>query len=132
MSQSLPVRRLVSGLCLMPPSGHGISTRVAHTLTIPAGCCPVSHNPREGSTLTLWYRTAGETLEVYSLAALLRRFVGGFPGIGPYPPERNMEGMVQLACQMAADGLRVPVSFNARILLDTGEMRLRGTATPCP
>jgi hypothetical protein len=112
---------------------HGaIPTKVSHAVLLPPVCCPVSKNPKVGSTLRLSYAPGDRSLEVYSLSALLRRFVGGYPGsvCGTYPAERNMEGMIQLVAQMSADALGVPVSARAHCLLDTGEMIVRGRATP--
>lgn len=121
-----------SGLRTMPLTGPRLpGAVVVHVVSFPSDCCPVSHNPREGSTLTLRYRPTDCTLEVYALQAVLRQFRGGFPGAGRYPAERNMEGSVTLLAQMAADALGVPVRVRARLLLDTGAMRVVCEAQPC-
>jgi hypothetical protein len=109
---------------------HGaVALRERHTVDIPP-CCPVSGNPKAGSTLTLMYRPGAWVLEVYALRSLVARFRGGFPGVGRYPAERNMEGMVQLVAQMAADALAVPVRARAELVLDAGRMILTARALP--
>jgi hypothetical protein len=108
-----------------------VHLRQQHTVALPP-CCPVSGNPREGSTLTLAYEPAGWCLEVYSLRRVVSRFVGGWGGTPEYPPERNMEGMVATLAQMAADALAVAVEFDADLVLDVGPMRLTGSAEPQP
>src|SRR5882724_12777835 len=126
------VLHVASGLRVMPRSYHEIYFVLCHRVELPPACCPVSKNPSAGSTLSLRYTPENSTLEVYSLRSLLNRFVGGYPGseCGTYPPERNMEGMVQLVAQMAADALQVSVRFRSVILLDTGEFRITGFAEP--
>jgi len=122
-----------SGLLTMPVSERLIWGRtVAHTVPLPPKCCPVSDNPIEGSTITLEYQPGAHTLEVYSLTKLLQLFVGGFAGNGYYPPERNMEGMVELIAQMAADALKCPVTFTSHVLLtkNCGTMKISGVARP--
>lgn len=103
-----------------------------HRVELPPVCCPVSKNPKEGSWLSLRYAPDEWVLEVYSLQALLKKFVGGYPGspCGRYPSERNMEGMITLVSQMVSDALSVPVHYRALCLLDTGELDIRGKVSP--
>jgi hypothetical protein len=125
------VRRHESGLRVQRVTGSPVRLHQQHTVALPP-CCPVSENPRAGSALTLSYLPAGWCLEVYSLRHLIQgEFAGGFKGKGRYAPERNMEGMITHLAQMAADALAVRVRYDARLVLDTGEMRLRGKAVPC-
>lgn len=121
--------RHVSGLRVMVRAYPNVPTVSAHEVLLPVNCCPRSGNPL-GGMLRIQYAPARTVLEVYSLKALLMRFVGGFPGVGPYPAERNMEGMIQLVAQMAADALEVPVRARAIALLDTGAMRVICRAIP--
>ena len=124
------VRKHESGLRVQRVTGPAV--RAYQRLVVPLPpCCPVSGNPREGSTLTLAYLPEGWCIEVYSLQQVLRRFVGGWRGTERYPAERNMEGMVALLAQMAADALQRRVRFRAELVLDTGKMTFRGAATPC-
>lgn len=109
------------------PSKEGLIT---DTVALPP-CCPVSKNPKEGSTVTLFYRPQGKALEVYSLRRLVRMFVGGFKGFGPYPAERNMEPMIGLIAKIAADHLGCPVRYRADLILDTGLKKVSGRALPC-
>jgi hypothetical protein len=127
----------VSGLRTMPhPAGMAASIDV--TVPLPS-CCPVSGNPQEGSSLTLSYRPRGRVIETYSLEAVVKQFKRGFPGVGPVGPdgtrllyraERNMEGMVHLLCQMAADAAGVRVRARADLILDTGAMVISTRAVP--
>jgi NADPH-dependent 7-cyano-7-deazaguanine reductase QueF len=111
------------------PVTHSARMACRHRILLPP-CCPVSGNPQEGSALTLRYVPNRATLEVYSLESLVRQFIGGFDGDERYPAERNMEGMVQLIAQMAADALCVSVRFRARLVLDAGQMEIAGEACP--
>lgn len=117
------------GLRTQALTGPDVRTIQSHTVALPA-CCPVSGNPRDGSTLTLIYRPADVVLEVYSVGQLLRRFVGGWAGTERYPAERNMEGMIRLLAQMAADAVGVRVTARAHLVLDAGLMRVYGRAEP--
>lgn len=124
------VRGHASGLRVQEVTGPKVRAVESHTLALPP-CCPVSGNPRGGSAVTVRYRPNGWCLEVYSLARVVAEFTDGFPGRGPYPPERNMEGMIGLLAQMAADALGVPVHAHASLVLDAGGMDLRVRAVPC-
>lgn len=115
-----------SGLRTMPSSSVA---QVRHTVALPV-CCPISKNPREGSTLTVVYQPSGSVLEVYSVVAVVNLFRGGFPGAGKYRAERNMEGMIDLLAQMAADAVGVPVRVQADLVLDAGGMRITTKANP--
>lgn len=119
-----------SGLRVQAVTGPDIWTCEQNVIRLPV-CCPISGNPRDGSTLTLTYLPKGWCIEVYSLNQLAERFVGGWKGNEHYPAERNMEGMIRLLVQMAADALGQPVSGRAHLVLDTGEMRIRTKAKPC-
>lgn len=91
------------------------------TVNLPS-CCPISGNPQKGSTLRLSYRQTGVVLETYSLDSVVKSFKGGFKGVGGYPEERNMEGMICLLCKMASDALGTRVRAYADLILDTGPM----------
>lgn len=121
--------RHVSGLRTMPHAPE-LDAVVKTTVPIPASLCPVSGNPQSGSELSLRYRPVGSVLETYSLAELLKMFRNGFPGVGPYRAERNMEGLVHLVCQMCADALGTRVVTCARLNLDTGTMRVVTRCNP--
>lgn len=89
---------------------------VKHTLQLPE-CCPVSRNPRPGSTLTIVYRPTTAVLEVYSLRRLIDSFRGGAPD-----GTRNMEAMVQRIHQLCCEALPdIAVRTRAAIILDTGD-----------
>lgn len=123
----LPVH--ASGFRLMPRAHDAVGIRQHHSVELPE-MCPVSHNPRPGSILTLSYTPDRWVLEVYGLRVVAHRFVGGFDGNEHYPAERNMEGAIQLIAQMAADAVVVPVRARADLVLDAGRMRLTVIARP--
>lgn len=118
-----------TGLFIMPMATHKATLSVEHVLELPV-CCPVSGNPKTGSKLSLYYPPDKWVIEVYSLKALVSRFVGGFESTEYYPSERNMEGMCQLIAQMCADAIDTGVEFRADLVLDAGGMVLTGSATP--
>ena len=91
-----------AGLLIMPCDTHGGSMVMTHKCNIPASCCPISKNPKAGSTIAFTYTPDGWVVEVYSLDALMKEFQGGYKGNDHYPAERNMEGMCQLLCRMVS------------------------------
>ena len=100
-----------------------------HTLPLPS-CCPVSGNPHPGSSIRISYRAAARVLEVYSLGAYLRSFVGGHPsGV------RTMEGMIQQVASDCVEALGVSVAVRASVQLlaepiidrEYGKVRLDGS-----
>jgi len=117
------------GFSTVEVSGPRIGILEEHVIGLPQ-CCPVSQNPRAGSTLRLTYEECGRCLEVYSICDTVRGFVGGWDGNERYPAERSMEGMIATLAQMAADVLGVPVTFRADLVLDVGGLRLSGRAEP--
>jgi hypothetical protein len=121
-----------SGLRSQRVTGPDAEIMHRHILPLPP-MCPVSGNPREGSTLILSYLSSGWCLEKYSLSRLLRRFNGGWKGTPRYPAERNMEGAAKLIAKMAADAVGVPVRAHVRLKLDGGprdRITLRVAAAP--
>jgi hypothetical protein len=87
--------------------------------------CPVSHNPRQGSGLTVIYKGADTFLEVASLRALVDSYCGGRGEV------RSMEGMIQEIAQKCADVLQVQVEVTTFLLLDPDQiMRLKCYAFP--
>lgn len=119
-----------TGLLIMPCSLHGGSMTMTHICNIPTPCCPVSKNPKAGSTIAFTYSPHEWVVEVYSLEALVKKFQGGFIGNDYYPSERNMEGMCQLLCRMVCDSIGVTVCYTADINLDCGGMILKGQCHP--
>lgn len=123
------VEKHESGLRVQELTGPAMSTTESHTVALPP-CCPISGNPQAGSTLRITYRPTVRVLEVYSLVQLVGRFKGGWKGTERYPAERNMEGMIRMLAQMAADALGTPVSVRADLVLDAGAMTIRAKAEP--
>lgn len=80
-------------IATLPNNTSGMRLFMAHTLAIPP-CCPVSRNPLAGSTFTICYRARVDVLEVYSLKAYIRDFVGGYRGVTGEIEIRTMEGMI--------------------------------------
>ena len=118
-----------AGLLIMKCDAHGGDLNMTHICNIPSPCCPISKNPKAGSTISFTYKPNGWVVEVYSLQQLVMCFVGGYPGNDFYPAERNMEGMCQLQCRMVADAISIHVSYLANINQDCGGMKLTGSFT---
>lgn len=130
--EKIPMRKHKSGFRLHPLCGPAIAGHVERvTLALPP-CCPHSGNPKPGSVLVLEYAPAAEVLETYSVGQVVKLFVGGFAGRGPYGPIRDMEGMLRTLVQMAADALRVPVEGRAALVLDAGRKEVDLRAEPRP
>lgn len=88
----------------------------AHTLAIPP-CCPVSRNPRPGSTLTICYRPCGASLEVAALYAYIHQFDGGLKDESGTVIVRNMEEMIQRIATDCATATGVPVGVTANLVI---------------
>lgn len=88
----------------------------AHIIELPP-CCPVSKNPRPGSTLTICYRPVGSVLEVGSLYAYIHQYKGGLRDETGTLVVRDMEGMISLIAAHCAQALRVPVSVCAQLVI---------------
>jgi hypothetical protein len=88
----------------------------SHVLELPP-CCPVSKNPRPGSTLTICYRPCGTVLEVGALYAYIHQYKGGLRDALGAIVVRDMEGMVSLIAQHCADAVGVPVSVCAHLVI---------------
>jgi hypothetical protein len=82
-----------------------------HVLNLPE-CCPISHNPRPGSTIALSYKGKDTFLEVYSLRKFVDSYRGGKDGV------RSMEGMLQEITQACATVLGVEVRMEAMLVLE--------------
>lgn len=70
-------------------------TRQEHVIELPE-LCPASGNPGPGSFLRICYRSHGQFLEVFSLDAYVRAFIG-------HPMVRDVEILTQV---VARDGMR--------------------------
>ncbi|MGO6879446.1 hypothetical protein ACC734_17035 [Rhizobium ruizarguesonis] len=79
-----------------------VSAFVSHALPIPE-CCPVSKNPRPGSTVRVSYLPKNIVVPVEALEERVRGYIGGFESI------RGMEEMIQDIAQWRAieTGVRV-------------------------
>lgn len=92
-----------------------------HIVSLPQ-MCPVSGNPQSGSYVAVRYVPASCYLEVYSFAAYLRRYVGGW-----LRGDRHIRDMEQVVATIAADcaaAVSVPVRVRARLVLDTQRLTL--------
>ena len=96
------------------------ATIVHHLIPLPP-CCPVSGNPRPGSTLRLSYApSAGIVMPVEDLAAMAAEYVGG---LGPI---RAQEEMIQHIAARCAAVVRASVRVRADLLIlppDGGDMQ---------
>ena len=111
---------------IMPDLGPAVVTHQAHAIELPP-MCPVSGNPRAGSYVVIRYVPVGCFLEVYSLRAYVRRFVGGWLRDGRHI--RDMEQVVQTIAADCAAALGVTVAVRAHLNLDAGRMTLRAVAS---
>lgn len=87
-----------------------------HTLALPS-CCPVSKNPRPGSSISITYKPDGCSLEIASLFALIHRFRGGLHSETGELLVRDMEGMIDHIAKACAQVLGVGVVVKAYLLL---------------
>ncbi len=87
-----------------------------HVLELPP-CCPVSKNPRPGSTIMICYRPSGIVLEVGALYAYIHQYQGGLRDEAGTIIIRDMEGMVALIAQQCADAVGVAVSVSADLVI---------------
>lgn len=90
--------------------------REQHVLEIPP-CCPVSKNPRPGSTITISYFPCGRSLEIASLYAYIHTFVGGLRDEQGELVVRDMEGMLMAIAQHCAQVLGQRVTLEADLQL---------------
>lgn len=75
-------------------------------------CCPVSGNPRPGSTMRVSYKpTAGVVLPVEALEEMAREYVGGFGAI------RAQEEMMQDIAGRCASIVGAPVRLRASLVI---------------
>ena len=88
----------------------------SHTLDIPP-CCPVSKNPRPGSTVTLSYRPNGCSLEVANLIAYIHSFRGGLRNDQGELVVRDMEGMIMRIVADCERALGVRVDVRAELCI---------------
>ena len=103
-------------IATLPNNTSGMRLFMAHTLAIPP-CCPVSRNPLAGSTFTICYRARVDVLEIYSLKAYIRDFIGGYRGVTGEIEIRTMEGMIARVAADCASAVGVPVRVKAEVLL---------------
>jgi hypothetical protein len=96
-----------------------------HILDVPP-CCPVSKNPRPGSTITIRYNPIGKSLEIASLIAYLHSFKGGLYDDSGNLVVRDMEGMLLRISHDCQALLEVPVHVEANLeLLPRQKMQLK-------
>lgn len=100
------------------------STRQRHILPLKP-CCPISHNPTEGSKIEIEYRAFESHLEVQSLRDYVDSYVGGKGDI------RSMEGMIQQITQDCANAAKTCVHVIATLNINPNQqMILECSANP--
>jgi 7-cyano-7-deazaguanine reductase len=99
----------------LPNERPDVETEVEHEFEIHT-LCPVTKNPRPGSTLTIAYTPKESVLDVIGLDAYLRRFKGGFREEGEIVV-REMEHLVQRVAEDCARWVGVPVTVTVDALL---------------
>ena len=107
-----------------PPPNTKITAQ-SFTLALPIACCPVSKNPREGSTITIRYTPRSCVLEVGALFAYLQTYRGGLKDETGAYIVRDMEGMIMQIARDCGLALGTNVEVQAEINLRPFEiMRL--------
>jgi len=102
---------------------------VSHLVPIPE-CCPVSHNPKPGSTIRVSYRPASIVVPVEALEEKVRSYIGGFESI------RGMEEMIQDIARWSCAETGVPIRAVADLVIQPPyggpeqAMRVSARATP--
>lgn len=102
-------------------------TFVSHTAPIPP-CCPVSGNPKAGSTVRVSYLPRGVVVPVEILEERVRGYVGGFESI------RGMEEMIQDIARWCAEETGVRVRAVADLVIQPpygGEMQTMRVSARC-
>jgi NADPH-dependent 7-cyano-7-deazaguanine reductase QueF len=89
-------------------------TEEEHRLDLPE-CCPISKNPRPGSSITIQYAPVDLFLEVASLKAYIDSYQGGRGDV------RSMEGMIQAIAQDCADTVRARVTARADLVIEPSQ-----------
>jgi len=79
-----------------------VAAFVSHSVPIPE-CCPVSNNPKPGSTIRVSYLPSSIVVPVEALEEKVRGYVGGFESI------RGMEEMIQDIARWCSSETGVPV-----------------------
>lgn len=83
---------------------------VSHSVPLPV-CCPVSKNPRPGSTVRVSYQPTDTVVPVEALEEHVRLYVGGFENI------RGMEEMIQDIALWCAEETGVRVRAVADLII---------------
>lgn len=100
------------------------SMREKHILPL-SPCCPISGNPKEGSTLKIEYRVNERILEVEALRAYVDSYIGGRGDV------RSMEGMCQQITQDCANAVDTSVHVLAELNISPNQrMILECCANP--
>jgi NADPH-dependent 7-cyano-7-deazaguanine reductase QueF len=101
-------------LILQPNENRCAFTEHEHILELPV-CCPISHNPRPGSTITISYKAQKGFLEVASLRTYIDSFIGG------KDDTRSMEGMLQDIAQTCSNVLGVDVKLASNLFIEPSQ-----------
>ena len=108
----------------VPNEARCFFTTETHELSL-SPCCPVSHNPRPGSILTITYDPVDKILEVASLRKYVDSYCGGRGAV------RSMEGMIQEIAQSCANCSGVCIIVFADLVIDPDQkMKLKCVAFP--
>jgi 7-cyano-7-deazaguanine reductase len=106
-------------LAVLPNANPTLISRVSVTTPMPP-MCPRSQNPQPGSTVTITYCAGAVVLEVYSVAAYLRQYVGGRAMEGG-ATIRDMEQTIQQIALDARAALGVDVAVRGDLILQHGQ-----------
>lgn len=101
-----------------------LHTYESHSLDLPV-CCPISHNPRPGSRITISYIPGDSFIEVASLKRYIDSYIGGKGEI------RSMEGMLQQIAQDCSNAIKATVKIVAElVILPNQQVRIQCKAYP--
>lgn len=108
-----------------------VSAFVSHLVPIPE-CCPVSKNPKAGSTIRVSYLPRAIVVPVEDLEEKVRGYIGGFQSI------RGMEEMIQDIARWCSGETGVSVRAVADLIIqppyggELQKMRVSARHYPAP
>ncbi len=99
-------------------------THQEHVITLPE-LCPASGNPGPGSFLRIRYRSRGQFIEVFSLDAYVRAFIG-------HPVVRDVEMLTQIVARDSMQALGHKVKVQGCFVLPALNQTVRTVAIARP
>lgn len=100
----------------VPHNAYSCKLVESHKIDLPE-CCPISKNPRPGSTIEISYRPCEKSLEVKSLVGYIHSFKGGLHDEYGVLIVRDMESMLCRIAHDCATVLGVEVTLQAQLVI---------------